>query len=47
MFCPMTLAWLVVARAGDVLRRARGRRLEAVTGTVLIAFGVRLATEHR
>ena len=48
MFCPMTLAWLVVARAGDVLRRARvRRRLEAVTGTVLIAFGARLATEHR
>jgi len=53
VFCLMTLAWLVaysevVARAGDVLRRARvRRRLEAVTGTVLIAFGVRLATEHR
>ena len=53
VFCAMTLAWLagygvVVARAGDVLRRPRVRRaLEGVTGAVLIAFGVRLATEHR
>jgi threonine/homoserine/homoserine lactone efflux protein len=49
----MTVAWLVgygavVARAGDVLRRPRVRRaLEGFTGAVLIAFGVRLATEHR
>ncbi len=53
VFCLMTLAWLVgygavVARAGDVLRRPRVRRaLEGLTGAVLIAFGVRLATEHR
>jgi threonine/homoserine/homoserine lactone efflux protein len=53
VFCLMTLAWLVgygatVARAGDVLRRPRVRRaLEGFTGAVLIAFGVRLATEHR
>lgn len=53
VFCVITLAWLVgygavVARAGDVLRRPRVRRaLEAVTGTVLIGFGLRLATEHR
>ncbi len=53
VFCVMTLAWLVaysvvVARAGDVLRRPRVRRaLEGVTGVVLIGFGVRLATEHR
>ena len=49
----MTLVWLVgysvvVAKAGDVLRRPRVRRaLEGVTGVVLIGFGVRLATEHR
>jgi threonine/homoserine/homoserine lactone efflux protein len=53
VFSLMTLAWLVgysvvVARAGDVLRRPRVRRaLEGVTGVVLIGFGVRLATEHR
>lgn len=48
-FCLMTLAWLTayafaVARAGDVLRRSAIRRaIEAVTGTVLVAFGVRVA----
>ncbi len=53
VFSLMTLSWLVgysvvVARAGDVLRRPRVRRaLEGVTGAVLIGFGVRLATEHR
>ena len=53
VFSLMTLAWLlgygvVVARAGDVLRRPRVRRaLEGATGVVLIGFGVRLATEHR
>jgi threonine/homoserine/homoserine lactone efflux protein len=52
-FCAMTLVWLsaysvVVARAGVLFRRARVRRaIEAVTGTVLIALGVRLATEQR
>ena len=52
VFCTLTLVWLVgygavVARAGDVLRRPRVRRaLEALTGAVLIGFGVRLATEH-
>ncbi len=53
VFCLLTLAWLcgyavVVARAGDLLRRRRVRQwLEGVTGAVLIAFGVRLATsEH-
>lgn len=50
VFCTLTLAWLsayavAVARAGDLLRRPRIRRtLEAVTGAVLVAFGVRLAT---
>ena len=49
----MTLVWLcaysaLVSRAGDVLRRSKMRRaLEGVTGTVLVAFGLRLATEHR
>ena len=53
VFCSMTLVWLagygvVVARAGDVLRRSRVRRaLDGVTGAVLIAFGLRLATERR
>jgi threonine/homoserine/homoserine lactone efflux protein len=53
VFCAMTLVWLaaysvVVAKAGRVLRRERVRRaIEAVTGTVLIALGLRLATERR
>jgi threonine/homoserine/homoserine lactone efflux protein len=53
LFCTMTLAWLsvyavVVARAGDVLRRPRIRRLlDAMTGLVLTALGIRLATERR
>jgi len=52
VFCAMTLAWLsayavAVARAGDFLRRPPVRRtLDAVTGTVLVAFGLRLATER-
>ena len=52
-FCLMTLAWLtayaiVVARAGDFLSRSAIRRaVEAVTGAVLIALGLRLATEPR
>ena len=50
VFCVMTLAWLAgygvfVAKAGDALRRPRIRRaMEGVTGVVLIAFGLRLAT---
>jgi threonine/homoserine/homoserine lactone efflux protein len=50
VFCLMTLVWLVgygafVAKAGDVLRRPRIRRwTEGLSGAVLIAFGVRLAT---
>jgi threonine/homoserine/homoserine lactone efflux protein len=49
LFCVMTLAWLTayafaVARAGDVLRRSAIRRaIEAVTGVVLVAFGIRVA----
>jgi threonine/homoserine/homoserine lactone efflux protein len=53
VFCSMTLAWLTgyafaVAKAGDVLRRSGIRRwIEGVTGAVLVALGLRLATEHR
>jgi len=52
VFCLMTLAWLTayafaVAKAGDFLRRTRVRRaLDAVTGAVLVALGLRLATER-
>jgi threonine/homoserine/homoserine lactone efflux protein len=51
-FCSMTLVWLtayalVVARAGSYLRRTGIRRaLEAATGTVLVALGLRLAAER-
>jgi threonine/homoserine/homoserine lactone efflux protein len=53
VFCTMTFVWLsayglAVTKAGDVLRRPRVRRvLDAATGIVLVAFGVRLATETR
>jgi threonine/homoserine/homoserine lactone efflux protein len=53
VFSAMTLAWLVAvaATAGRlrvVLRRDRIRRaIEAITGTVLIALGVRVAVEGR
>jgi threonine/homoserine/homoserine lactone efflux protein len=52
LFCTMTLVWLtayalVVSRAQGFLRRTGVRRaLEAVTGTVLVALGLRLATER-
>jgi threonine/homoserine/homoserine lactone efflux protein len=52
-FCALTWAWLAlysiaVARMRTTLQRSRVRRaIEAVTGTVLIALGVRLATESR
>ena len=52
-FCVLTLVWLaayavVVARAGDFLSRTAIRRaVEAVTGAVLVALGLRLATERR
>jgi threonine/homoserine/homoserine lactone efflux protein len=51
VFCAMTLGWLtayawLVARAGVVLRRPLVRRaLDAATGVILIALGVRLAAE--
>lgn len=53
VFCSLTLAWLVgyavaVAKAGDFLRRPKIRRaVEGVMGAVLVALGLRLATEHR
>jgi threonine/homoserine/homoserine lactone efflux protein len=53
LFALMTVSWLtayaaVVARAGDLLRRSRARRaLEAATGAVLLALGLRLASETR
>jgi threonine/homoserine/homoserine lactone efflux protein len=53
VFCSLTFVWLsayavVVAHAGDLLRRPRIRRaMEAVTGAVLVALGLRLAAEQR
>ena len=53
LFCLVGLTWLTLyvfalARVGDFLRRPRPRRiLDAVTGTVLVGFGIRLAFEHR
>jgi threonine/homoserine/homoserine lactone efflux protein len=52
LFCLMTLAWLalyavVVARAGQFLRGGVRRALDATTGVVLVAFGIRLAAENR
>jgi threonine/homoserine/homoserine lactone efflux protein len=53
VFASMTLLWLtgyavVVARAGNVLRRPRVRRtVDAITGTILLAFGGRLAAAER
>ena len=53
VLCAVTFAWLtlyalVVAKVGDVLRRRRVRRaLDAVTGTVLVALGVRVALAPR
>jgi len=51
-FAAMTLTWLtgyaiVVSKAGDFLRRTRIRRaLDAVTGAVLVALGLKVAAEH-
>jgi threonine/homoserine/homoserine lactone efflux protein len=52
LFCSLTLAWLTLyAFAIDRLRRVLGgpvrRALDAVTGLVLVALGVRLAAEDR
>ena len=52
-FSVMTFGWLsayavVVARAGDVLRREPVRRaLDAVVGAVLVAVGLRIAVDRR
>lgn len=52
VFSALTLGWLagyalVVAKAGDLLRRPRIRKsLEGVTGAVLVGLGLRLATER-
>jgi threonine/homoserine/homoserine lactone efflux protein len=53
LFCLVGLTWLTlyvlaIARIGDFLRQPGPRRiLDLVTGTVLVAFGIKLATEHR
>ena len=53
VFCALTLAWLsgyavAVSKVGATLQRPVVRRiLDAVTGTVLVAFGLRLAAERR
>jgi threonine/homoserine/homoserine lactone efflux protein len=53
LFACLTLVWLaaygaVVAKVGAVLLRPRVRRaLDAVTGVVLVALGVRVASERR
>jgi len=53
VFCTMTFAWLAlvaatIARAGIALGRSGVRRtLEGAMGAVLVAFGVRLALDHR
>ena len=52
VFSLITFVWLtiyacVVARAGEFLRRPVIRRwIEGVTGTILVALGLRLATER-
>jgi threonine/homoserine/homoserine lactone efflux protein len=53
LFAAMTFAWLtfyavVVAKAGDFLRRPRIRRtLEGITGALLVGLGLRIAAEQR
>jgi threonine/homoserine/homoserine lactone efflux protein len=53
LFCLLTFGWLtaysvVVARARKLLDRPRVRRsLDALTATVLIGLGIRLAAEQR
>ena len=49
VFCTLTLAWLsgyalAVSRASELLRRSRPwRAIEALTGAVLVALGLRVA----
>jgi threonine/homoserine/homoserine lactone efflux protein len=53
VFCTLTYLWLTayaaaIDRAGHVLRRTSVRRaLDALTGAVLVAFGLRLASQER
>lgn len=53
VFCTLTFAWLaayatVVDKVGDFMRRPRVRRsLDGLVGGVLVALGVRLASEQR
>ena len=52
LFCSLTFVWLccyavAVARIGRLLTGTARRVLDAVTGAVLVALGVRLATEDR
>jgi threonine/homoserine/homoserine lactone efflux protein len=53
VFSALTFSWLTayvftVARAGDFLQRSSiGHVIEVVTGAVLVALGLRLATERR
>lgn len=52
LFCTMTLAWLTlyavaIARLRGLLAGPVRRVLDAVTGAVLVVFGIRLATEPR
>ena len=51
LFCTMTFAWLTfyavaIARLGRLLTGIVRRALDALTGFVLVALGVRLATEE-
>jgi threonine/homoserine/homoserine lactone efflux protein len=52
LFCSMTLAWLTlyaiaVARVRQLLAGPVRRAIDAVTGIVLVLFGIRLAAEGR
>jgi len=53
VFCALTWLWLALyavalERLGATLRRPRVRRaIEAATGAVLVALGLRLAAEPR
>jgi threonine/homoserine/homoserine lactone efflux protein len=52
LFCSLTLAWLslyavAIARLSALLTGRVRRVIDAVTGAVLVAFGIRLAAEER
>jgi threonine/homoserine/homoserine lactone efflux protein len=52
LFCTLTLAWLslyavAVARLSTLLTGRVRRVIDALTGAVLVAFGIRLAAEER